>query len=606
LLGLDGSAAATHVGRWLGKRPSPVIVRRFFLGCFSFSVSGRGLVLVGLWVIAVAAQWGALRPVVSGEHVGPAVILYHLVGASFAACGLLAWYRRPHGRTGRLMVLTGFLFFARPLLSRVDWSLAQTMGVAVGNLWVVTFVALLVSFPDRPRRRVFSERVLIGAFVLAEGVLVLAWMMFAAFPGNLLLVSVQPAIAEELNRAAGLIGFAAALWVAVLLATRWRAATAGGRRMSAPAVAGAVTLVFLSGLLLEGSFTDYQSPFLTWPTLVGLMLVPVVFLGGIWRTWAARAAVADLLVELGAARGAPLEAALANALRDPTLTLAYWLPEFACYVDSGGHMVELPNDSDGRLTAIVEQDGENVAAIVYDASLEEEQKLLGAVIAAAGFALKNERLSAELRARVSELGASRARILDAGDKERRRLERNLHDGAQQRLVALSMQLTLLKARIRDDPASAEKLATKANADLAESLEELRELARGLHPSALDHGLAVALESLGAQSLVSTRVTVELFDRLPEPIEAAVYFVTSEALANVDKHARASRATVRVLRSTRDALVEIADDGIGGANDASGSGLRGLADRVEALEGQLRVVSPAGAGTTVTAVIPCAS
>jgi signal transduction histidine kinase len=169
-----------------------------------------------------------------------------------------------------------------------------------------------------------------------------------------------------------------------------------------------------------------------------------------------------------------------------------------------------------------------------------------------------------------------------------------------------MQLTLLKARIRDDPASAEKLATKANADLAESLKELRELAHGLHPSALNHGLAVALESLGAQSLVSTRVTVELFDRLPEPIEAAVYFVASEALANVDKHARASRATVRVLRNARDAMIEIADDGIGGANNARGSGLRGLADRVEALEGQLRVVSPAGAGTTVSAVIPCAS
>jgi signal transduction histidine kinase len=572
----------------------------------SSSVPGRRVVLAGLWVIAVAAQWGALQPVVSGEHVRPAEVLLHLVGASFAACGLLAWYRRPDGRTGRLMVVTGFLFFARPLLSRVDSSLSQTVAVAIGNLWVVTFVALLVSFPSRPRRWTASERALIGAFVLAEGVLVLAWMLFAAFPGNLLLVSVQPAIAKELNRAAGLIGFAAALLVAVLLAARWRAATPGGRRISAPAAAGAVTLVFLAGLLLEGSFTDFQSPFLTWPTLVGLLLVPVVFLAGIWRMWAARAAVADLLVGLGAAGGEPLEAALAKALRDPTLTLAYWLPEFACYVDKGGRRVELPKDSAGRLTAVVEQDGVGVAAIVYDASLREEQKLLGAVIAAAGFALKNERLSAELRARVSELGASRARILDAGDKERRRLERNLHDGAQQRLVALSMQLTLLKARIRDDPASAEELASKANAGLAESLEELRELARGLHPSALDHGLEVALESLAAQSLVSTHVTVELVDRLPEAIEVAVYFVASEALVNVDKHALASRATVRVVRSARDAMVEIADDGIGGANDAGGSGLRGLADRVEALEGQLHVVSPAGAGTTVTAVIPCAS
>jgi signal transduction histidine kinase len=339
---------------------------------------------------------------------------------------------------------------------------------------------------------------------------------------------------------------------------------------------------------------------------VGLLLVPVVFLAGIWRIWVARAAVADLLVEIGATRGAPLQTALAKALRDPTLTLVYWLPEFAAYVDSGGQPVELQDDSNARLTAIVEQDGERVAAISYDASLAEEPRLLDAVIAAAGFALKNERLSAELRARVSELGASRARILETGDKERRRLERNLHDGAQQRLIALSMKLTSLKAHIRDDPETAVALAAKANADLAESLEELRELARGIHPSALDHGLAVALESLAAQSAVSTRVTVDLADRLPEPIEVAAYFVASEALANVDKHAQASKATVRVVRSAGGALIEIADDGIGGADDANGSGLRGLADRVEALEGQLRVVSAPGAGTTVSAVIPCAS
>jgi signal transduction histidine kinase len=547
-----------------------------------------------------------LGPVLAGEHATAPEILLHLVGASFAACGLVAWYRRPEGRTGRLMVVTGFLFFARPLLSRVDWPVAQTIGVAIGNLWVVVFAALLISFRGRPRRWVISERILIGAFVLSEVVLMVAWMLFTPHSGNVLLVSADPGAARALNEVIGVVGFAAALSVAALLAARWRVATPGARRLSAPAAAGAVTLVFLAGLLLQGAFTSYQSPLLVWPTLVGLLLVPVVFLGGVWRTWVARAAVADFLVELRRGGGRPLRSALAKALRDPTLTLSYWLPAFACYVDSDGEAVELPEGSGGRLTAIIEQDGERVAAITYDASLAEERTLLDAVIAAAGLALGNERLSAELRARVSELGASRARILEAGDKERRRLERNLHDGAQQRLVALSMQLTLLKARIRDDPESAVALASKANTDLAESLAELRELARGIHPSALDHGLAVALESLAAQSVVSTRVTLELAERLPEPVEVAAYFVASEALANVDKHARASRATVRVLRSSQGALIEIADDGIGGANDANGSGLRGLADRVEALEGQLRVISRTGTGTTVTAVIPCAS
>jgi signal transduction histidine kinase len=575
-------------------------------GLLDVRISKRRLVLAGLWLIAAAAQWEALRPAIVGEHADPPVILYHVIGGSFAVCGLLALYRRPDGRTGRLMVVTGFLFFARPLLGRVDSSVAQTVGMAIGNVWVITFVALLISFPSHRHGWVLSERVLLGAFVLAEVVVVLAWMLFAAFPGNLLLVSANPGVAEELNRATGLIGFAAAIAVTGLLAARWRAASPGIRRASAPAAVGAVPLLFLSGLLLEGAFTSFQSAFLVWPTLVGLMLVPVVFLGGVRPTQVARAAVADLVVELGSTRAPPLEAALAKALRDPTLTLAYWLPEFAAYVDSGGHAVELSAASDERRTAVVEQDGERVAVIVYDASLVEERKLLDAVIAAAGFALRNERLAAELRARVSELGASRARILEAGDKERRRLERNLHDGAQQRLVALSMRLTSLKARIHDDPATAVALVAKANADLAASLEELRELARGIHPSALDHGLAVALEAVAAHAAVATRVTVDVAERLPRPVEVAAYFVASEALANVDKHAQASRATVSVRRSGQRALIEIADDGIGGANDANGSGLRGLADRVEALQGQLRVVSDAGAGTTVTAMIPCAS
>jgi signal transduction histidine kinase len=312
------------------------------------------------------------------------------------------------------------------------------------------------------------------------------------------------------------------------------------------------------------------------------------------------------LVELESMRGRPLQAALAKALGDPTLTLAYWLPQFGSYADSDGQKLELPADDDKRLLAVVEQDGERVAAIVYDASLAEERKLLDAVVAAAGIALKNERLAAELRARVNELSASRARIVGAGDQERRRLERNLHDGAQQRLVALGMQLRLLGPRIRTDPEAAEALVAKAAAELATSVDELRELAHGIHPAVLDHGLTVALESLAARSTVATAVSVDLLERLPEVVEVAAYFVASEALANVAKHSRASAVQISVSRGAKGALVEVADDGVGGADDADGSGLRGLADRVEALGGQLRINSPLGTGTTISAVIPCAS
>jgi signal transduction histidine kinase len=336
------------------------------------------------------------------------------------------------------------------------------------------------------------------------------------------------------------------------------------------------------------------------------VLVPVVFLAGVWRMWVARAAVGDLLVDLGSMSGTPLQSALAKALGDPSLTLAYWLPQFGSYTDSDGQKLELPADHDKRLVAVVEQDGERVAAIVYDASLAEERKLLDAVVAAAAIALKNERLGAELRARVNELSASRARIVGAGDDERRRLERNLHDGAQQRLVALGMQLRLLGPRIRTDPAAAEALVATAAAELATSVDELRELAHGIHPAVLGHGLTVALESLAARSTIATAVSVDLLERLPEVVEVAAYFVASEALANVAKHAQASAVKITVSRGAKGALVEVADDGVGGADDAGGSGLRGLADRVEALGGQLRIRSPVGVGTTISAVIPCGS
>jgi signal transduction histidine kinase len=555
---------------------------------------------------AAAAEWAALRPVVFQEHVQPEVVLYHVVGGSFAACGLLAWHRRPQSRVGPLMVVTGLLFFVHVTLGRLHSSLAETIGIAVSNYWVVTYVVLLVWFSEGRRRWVAAERVVIAAFVVAEVVLAFVWMLFAAVPRNLALVWPNAQVASGIDKAASVLGFAAAVCLAGLLGARWLTATRPVRRASAPAAVGALTLLFLGGLILQAVFTAKQSPFLVWPTLVGLVLVPAVFLAGVWRMWVARAAVGDLLVNLESMRGRSLQAALAKALGDPTLILAYWLPQFGSYADSDGHRLQLPTEEGKRLLAVVEQDGERVAAIVYDASLAEERKLLDAVVAAAGIALKNERLAAELRARVNELSASRARIVGAGDQERRRLERNLHDGAQQRLVALGMQLRLLGPRIRTDPEAAEALVATAAAELATSVDELRELAHGIHPAVLDHGLTVALESLAARSTVATDVSVDLLERLPQVVEIAAYFVASEALANVAKHSQASVVQISVSRDAKGALVEVADDGIGGADDAGGSGLRGLADRVEALGGQLRITSPVGAGTTISAVIPCAS
>jgi signal transduction histidine kinase len=286
--------------------------------------------------------------------------------------------------------------------------------------------------------------------------------------------------------------------------------------------------------------------------------------------------------------------------------VAYRLPGSRGYARSDGSAIMLPPPGQGRSVAKVSRDGRQMAALVYDSSLEDDPELVDAACAATAIALENEYLHAESQARLIELKESRERIVAAGDAERRRLERNLHDGAQQRLVAIALQLRLVQDRIREDPSLAEQLVQTASGEVAESLSELRELAHGLHPAVLEHGLSPALETLATRSPVPATVSVDTARRLPRPVELAAYFVACEALANVAKYAHATVVTIRVRRRNGTARIEIADDGVGGADDARGSGLRGLADRVEALDGRLRVSSPPGAGTVVTAELPCGS
>ena len=295
---------------------------------------------------------------------------------------------------------------------------------------------------------------------------------------------------------------------------------------------------------------------------------------------------------------------LARALRDPSLQLAYWLPDFGVYADPDGRPVELP-ELEGRATTLIDRDGAHIAALIHDPALEDEPELLDGVQAAAGIALENGRLHAELRARLDELRGSRVRLVEAAQHERQLLERNLHDGAQQRLIALALDLSLLEERIEGDSEIKAGL-DQARREIAASLAELREISRGLHPAVVSgHGLEVALEQLAARAPVPLKLKVEVDGRLSEPLEVAAYYVVSESLANVAKHAQAKTARVEVVQEHGELVLEIVDDGIGGADSERGSGLRGLADRVEALDGRLRVWSPRGGGTRVKAEIPCA-
>ena len=299
----------------------------------------------------------------------------------------------------------------------------------------------------------------------------------------------------------------------------------------------------------------------------------------------------------------PVREMLAERLGDRSLNIAYWLPDREIFVDERGHPVDLPASGSGRAWTAVAREGNRVAAIVHDAELDATPELVHAAASAAALALDNERLKADLRARLEELRHSRRRIVDAADDARRQIERDLHDGAQQQLVSLALDLRLLRAQLRHEPELADTVQELAD-KLAAALAELRELARGIHPAVLsDHGLGPAIHVLVERAPIAVECDVQFEGRLPRPVEAAAYFVVAEGLTNVVKYANATSATVGVRRQPGAVEVVVADDGVGGARIDAGSGLRGLSDRVAALEGELSLTSPLGEGTRLAATIP---
>jgi signal transduction histidine kinase len=531
-----------------------------------------------------------------------------IVGWTFAGSGLYAWRRRPGNRLGPLMIAVGCTYLTAQILTQTHASPLFTWGVWLSDAWVVLFVLFLLAFPDGRLRGRFDFFVL-GLFALMAFPLELAWLLFfetGGNPENALLVWANGSVAANVDSAQRALVATASIVLAAALTRRWLLASPPLRRALVPVLVGSAGI--LLGSVLVG-LDKFQVEFETarWLVLAVYAAIPLAVLGVILRARLARSTVGDLLVDLPT-EPSPVELrdGLARALGDPSLELAYWLPQFQSWADLDGRSVRPPTDERGRATTMIDRNGEHVAALIHDRALVDEPELLGAVSAAAGIAIENERLHVELRARLEELRGSRSRVIEAGQRERQRLERNLHDGAQQRLIALSLELSLLEEEFSAEAAARARLAL-ARQEIATSLGELREVAQGIHPAVVSgHGLAVALEQLTARAPVPVRLAVEIDDRLPEAVEVAAYYLVSESLANVAKHANASSVTIVIDRREGRVVVEIVDDGIGGADTERGSGLRGLADRVEALGGRLRVWSPSGGGTRVMAEIPCAS
>jgi signal transduction histidine kinase len=569
-----------------------------------------------LAVVAAVAAAAASAAYALGAGAPPDALIGPLaVSGSFVVIGLGAWARRPTNRTGRSMVLLGIqlpliAFAGPPLLVLYPLGLAAFIGANV------LLAYLILSFPSGRLTATWQRRLVI-AVGFAIGVPRLIRLLFidpAALGSDLvnpyLLFRgspLGPAVAE----APYVIDAVVLVAMLAAVAWRWRTASGPARRVLLPVLA--FSTVLLLTLLLDATAILAHAPaavtdFLDTAQLAVRALIPIGFLVGLLRTRIARSAVADLVVDLGETPApARLREALANALGDPSLTVAYWSSTGAGFVDATGAPAALPAEGSGHAVTVLERDGAPLAAIVHDDALLDDPGLVASVASAMRLAVENERLQAAVEEQLVEVRASRARIVAAGDAERRRVERDLHDGAQQRLVSLMLSLRLAQARLGHgaDPSLRDSL-DQASAEARAALVELRELARGIHPEILTQaGLGPAIQSLADRAPVEVTVDVGT-ERYSAAIEGAAYFVVSEALANIAKYARASRVVVRSTTQAGSLTLEVSDDGVGGADAAAGSGLRGLADRLSAVDGSLQVVSPPGGGTRLRAIIPITS
>jgi signal transduction histidine kinase len=534
-----------------------------------------------------------------------------LTGWAFIGAGIFAWLRRPENRLGALMTAIGFSACIAALRVSTDPVIFVVGLLFITSQWALLY-HMLLAFPRGTLDRRFELALVVAMYVNSLVVHPIS-VLFQdtardGFPDNpLLIVHGHPGVFDAFSRLRSWLALILIGVLFVVLARRWAGAARSQRRMLVPVLASGGLVMGLLGVWYAALLAHLDPDFaqgLEDARYVVLATVPFAFLAGVLRSRVAGAtAVSEVVAQLGDPGGHPTE--IARALAGTSLELARWMPDRGAYVNTACESVELPREGSDRVVVALEPGESPDAVLIYDSTREDERELVRAVAAATTLSLENERLARDLRAKVEELTASRTRIVESADAARRRLERDLHDGAQQRLVSLALRLRILDSKLNRDPAAARELAAARN-ELDQALEELRELARGLHPSVLsDRGLGAALEGLAHRAPLPVELEARSGERLPERIESVAYFVVAEALTNVAKYSRASHASINLTKANGSLLVEVADDGVGGADPARGSGLRGLLDRVAALDGKLELDSRRGHGTTVRATIPCA-
>ena len=557
------------------------------------------------------------------------LVIVWLAGLSWFVAGMTVWLRRPGTTFGPLMVLVGFVAFNYTFLPNGNEWIAL-YATLTENVPIALIVLLILSYPTGRIERSYERW---GGAVIVIYALLSPVLETLALPYSYLwftcnaceepvgvynpLSTLESAelshliigVVRVLTPVSAAFGFG-------LVALRFVRATSAARRALTPiwiaSGLAALSIVahrgesgeFVFGSLFGDRPTEFDLILLNAlePTMVAL--IPLAFLGGILQIGRLRGPVGQLVDDLeGVPEPGALEQQIARALEDPTARIYYRIEGTEAFTDAHGG----PVDEEWLATQAstpIEHRGTALGVLVHDPGLLAQPELLHSVCAAASLALANERLRAEVQAQLAEVESSRTRIVQAADAERRRIERNLHDGAQQRLVALRLSLRLGAEGVRTRDAASAALLDQSAAELDEAISELRELAQGIHPAILtDEGLTAATEVLLERSKLLADFRNSLPTRPPPSVEAAAYYVVAEALSNIAKHAQASMLRINLEHEEGQLVVNISDNGVGGADMRRGSGLEGLSDRVAAVGGSLEIQSPSGEGTTIRATFP---
>jgi signal transduction histidine kinase len=558
------------------------------------------------WILAASADVaGYLAMQVSNDFSPYWAVSRILTAVCLEVVGLVLWRRRPENPVGPLLLAVALIAMASHA-ANVPNPLAMVLGWLAQPLPPIVVAHALLLFPDgryHHRGERFFVRTAYAVTLLLQLVNLLVskseWLA-ACEPRcnpNPLLIRANSPFAYTVTDTWAIANLVLALAFVWLLGRRIMRAGPAVKRAYRPTLA-AIGLLVANFVFRELTFAIVGSVHVVfgvaeYAQLAGSVALPVCMAYGLLR---ARPNVADLVTRLERSPPDRVGAELAAFLGDPTLQVVLRR--------TGGDAVDLNGapvyvDARGRAVTVVDAE----TSLLHDPALLDDPALLHSVTAAARLTLERARLQAEVRAQLREAQESRARLARAALDERRRIERDLHDGAQQRLIAVGMSIEHARRHIDASSAAATAL-DEAATEVVNTLTELRELARGLRPALLvERGLAGAIPVLIRRTPLPVRLTLDVASRLTDTVEATAYFVVSEALQNVVKHANADRAEVLVVLRHGRLRVEVGDDGLGGANPDGGSGLRGLADRVAAIAGEFSVASPVGHGTVVTAEIP---